>query len=107
MEAVTGSYVSRINIDWAEVGSGVLRLSIVGPNPDKELDFMNGLIRTYQNYDLEKKNQTAERTILFIRDQLKDISDSLKIYETQIMDYYTRYLHRSILLFLESATMLE
>jgi capsular exopolysaccharide synthesis family protein len=85
--AVTGSYVNRVSVDWAEEGSGVLNLSISGSNPSKELDFMNNLISTYQQYDLNKKNQTAERTIQFIRDQLKDISDSLKIFERQLEQF--------------------
>ena len=45
---------------------------------------MAGLIETYQQYDLQKKNLTAERTIQFIKGQLADISDSLKIFEGQL-----------------------
>src|SRR5260370_9030960 len=48
---------------------------------------MKGPVNTYQRYDLEKKNQTAERTIQFIKGQLTEISDSLKIFEGQLQQF--------------------
>ena len=39
---------------------------------------MGGLINRYQQYDLDKKNLTASRTIEFISQQLDEISDSLQ-----------------------------
>ena len=85
--AVTGSYVGRLGVSWAEKGAGILNLSVSGPNPEKESDFMMGLITTYQQYDLERKNQSAERTVQFIKRQLKEISDSLKIFEHQLDEF--------------------
>src|SRR4029077_14613329 len=37
-----------------------------------------------KEYDLDKKNQAAVRTIAFIKNQLTKISDSLKIFENQL-----------------------
>lgn len=85
--SVTGGYASSLNVQWAEEGAGVLNLTINGPNPEKEIDFMNGLIAAYQRYDLDKKNQSAERTIQFIKKQLEDISDSLRIFEGQLQQF--------------------
>ena len=82
--SLAGSYVSRLSAEWAEEGSGVVNLSLSGSNPEKDIDFLNGLINRYQLYDLEKKNQTASRTIDFIGDQLKDISDSLQRVEMKM-----------------------
>ncbi len=70
-------YVNGLNASWAEEGAGVIDLSITGSNVKKELDFMNSLIYVYQNVDLENKNEGASRTVNFISDQLKIISDSL------------------------------
>lgn len=81
---LTGSYVGKLGVTWAEEGSGVVNLSISGANPRKELDFLNGLIAEYQRYDLEKKNQAASRTIKFIGEQLTGISDSLHHVERQL-----------------------
>ncbi|HQQ83507.1 MAG TPA: polysaccharide biosynthesis tyrosine autokinase, partial [Cyclobacteriaceae bacterium] len=84
---VTSEYVSKLNVSWAEEGAGVLNLSVNGANPAKEIDFLNGLVRHYQQYDLDKKNQAAERSIEFIRGQLTKITDSLKIFEGQLQQF--------------------
>ncbi len=75
---LTGSYVGKLGAVWAEEGAGVVNLTVNGPNPIKDIDFLNGLIRRYQQYDLDKKNLTASRTIDFIGVQLAEISDSLQ-----------------------------
>lgn len=76
-ELLTGSYVSKLGANWAEEGSGVMNLSVTGLYPKKETDFLSGLIRRYQQYDLENKNEIGTRAINFINTQLKEISDSL------------------------------
>lgn len=82
--AVASSYISRLNVEWAEEGAGVINLSISGTNPSKEIDFLNGLVAAYGQQDLDKKNETALRTIVFIRSQLSGIRDSLRDVEFQL-----------------------
>ncbi len=82
--SVAGGYIGRLKVEWAEVGSGVINLNLTGTNPEKEIDFLNGLITAYRESDLEKKNETADRTIAFIRQQLVDIKDSLRVVEYQL-----------------------
>lgn len=84
---VARSYSSRVQVDWAEEGSGVINLSITGANPQKEIDFLRELIRTYQELDLERRNEAATRTIEFIRLQLAGIRDSLKTVEFQLQRF--------------------
>ena len=76
--SLAGGYVGKLSAEWAEEGAGVINLSVNGANPAKDIDFLKGLIKRYQQYDLDKKNQTASRTIEFIGQQLADISDSLQ-----------------------------
>lgn len=82
--AVAGNYAGRLRVEWAELGSGVINLSLTGTNPEKDMDFLNGLVDTYQQLDLKKKNEAAERTIQFIRGQLVSIKDSLRTVEFQL-----------------------
>lgn len=82
--SVAGSYISRLNVQWAEEGSGVINLSITGSNPDKEIDFLNALVANYQEADLRKKNEAATRTVAFISKQLLEIKDSLRQVEFQL-----------------------
>ena len=81
---VARSYVSRLNVEWAEEGASVINLDINGHIPQKEMDFLNMLAKKYEEKDLEEKVQTAARSLEFIENQLKDISDSLLIYESRL-----------------------
>jgi capsular exopolysaccharide synthesis family protein len=81
---LASNYISRLAIDWTEEGSGVIDLTINGATPEKEVDFLSGLISTYSQMDLDKKNETAQRTISFIRKQLLGIKDSLRVVEFQL-----------------------
>lgn len=85
-------YVSKLNVSWAEQGAGVLNLSISGSQPEKEKDFLEGFIKHYQQFDLDKKNEIASKTIDFISGQLADIADSLKKVETQLQRFKDRHI---------------
>jgi capsular exopolysaccharide synthesis family protein len=84
---VARNYISKLKVTWAQQGSSVVNLDINGPIPQKEIDFLNELIRHYQRYDLEKKNQAASRSLIFIEDQLKDIGDSLQYFENALESF--------------------
>jgi len=81
---IASSYISKLNVEWAEEGSGIINLSINGTNPEKEINFLSGLVKSYSKLDLDKKNETAQRTISFIRSQLLTIKDSLRLVEFQL-----------------------
>lgn len=81
---IAGSYISRLQVEWAEVGSGIINLSLTGTIPQKEIDFLNALIRIYGEQDLKSKNEAALRTVAFISKQLYEIKDSLRTVEYQL-----------------------
>ncbi|MEO7992386.1 MAG: polysaccharide biosynthesis tyrosine autokinase [Chryseolinea sp.] len=81
---VAGSYISRLSVKWPEEGAGIINLSLSGNDPEKEVDFLTNLIDTYIQLDLDKKNETADRTIDFIQKQIIGIKDSLRTVEYQL-----------------------
>lgn len=81
---VAASYIARLKVEWAELGAGVINLSLTGTNAEKEIDFLKALVETYGALDLEKKNETASRTMIFIQQQLREIKDSLRTVEYQL-----------------------
>ncbi|WP_185155943.1 GumC family protein, partial [Fulvivirga kasyanovii] len=83
-DKVAYQYSKKLNAEWAEEGASVVNLSLSGPIPEKEIDFLKELIFQYQLFDLERKNLAATRSIEFIEEQLDEISDSLKIFESQV-----------------------
>lgn len=100
---LASSYASRLKIDWAEEGSSVVNLSLTGEVPEKNNDFLKELALVYNKNDLEKKVQTATRSIDFIEEQLSEIEDSLTIYEAKLesfkaQNYTTELDNRSLAL---------
>ncbi len=65
------------NIERINKESTILQIKITGGNVDKLADFLNALTREYIEKGLEKKNLVSIRTIDFIDNELKGISDSL------------------------------
>jgi len=85
--SVASSYIGRLRVEWAEEGAGVMNWNIIGNNPEKEIDFLSGLVRAYQALDLDKKNEAADRALAFIKSQIKDIRDSLRKVEFQLQRF--------------------
>lgn len=83
-ESVAARYINNLKVSWAQAGSSVVNLDVTGPIPQKEMDFLAGLIEHYHHYDLEKKSQAASRSLVFIDEQLKQIGDSLRLYENAL-----------------------
>lgn len=85
--SVASAYSGRVAVRWQEMGSGVLNLSINGPTPQKEVDFLNALGETFIEENALKKSQNASKTIAFINDQLNLISDSLFRVENRLEQF--------------------
>jgi capsular exopolysaccharide synthesis family protein len=98
---VAGQYIGRMKVTWAERGASVVILSLNGPTPTKDLDFLNGLIRNYDKYDYEQKSLQATRAIEFITKQLVNISDSLLTVELQV----ERFKDKNVITNLSAETM--
>lgn len=80
-------YSERLKATWAEQGASVINLNINGTIPKKEIDFINQFIERYQQYDEEKKNEVATKSIEFLDRQLSNIGDSLKYFDDRIEDF--------------------
>jgi capsular exopolysaccharide synthesis family protein len=84
---VADEFIGKLVVRWAEEGAAILNISSTGSIPQKEIDFIQGLVEYYQSYDLEKKNQVASRASQFIKAQLDIISDSLLVIEKQLEQF--------------------
>jgi len=80
-----GYSIDRINKE-----STILEIKITGENVDKIADFLNALTREYIDKGLEKKNMVSLRTVAFIDNELKGISDSLNISEKALQEFKTK-----------------
>jgi tyrosine-protein kinase Etk/Wzc len=80
-------FVHRINIELVSRDGTVLRVSMIGTNPEKDVDFLNKHLEGFQAISLNKKNAEANRRIQFIDDQLIGVSDSLSITESRLQQF--------------------
>ncbi|MBN1952342.1 MAG: polysaccharide biosynthesis tyrosine autokinase [Bacteroidales bacterium] len=80
-------YQSAMEIAPVDLESSVAELSIKSTVPQKDIDFINTLLDTYLERELEKKRYMSLKTIEYIDDQLNVIKDSLKIAEENLQRF--------------------
>ena len=69
---------SALNIRLAKSMSTALELSLVTTVVEKGRDYINALMESFLEYDLQEKNRNADNTLKFIGEQLTYLEDSLK-----------------------------
>ncbi len=85
-DSVVKGFMS-IDIKPETNGSSVLRLSLVGKNKAKLVDFLNNSVQVLSNNMLERKNLFATKTIKFIDSSLADKSKELLGVEDELNTY--------------------
>jgi len=79
-------YRARLSLKTGD-NTSILILSLRDYNIHKGRDFLNMLMEIYQQDNLDRKNQYANRTITFINNMLSDISDSLSLSEQKLLAF--------------------
>lgn len=74
-----GLYSGRISSRMISENASILVISMTGADPFKDIDYMNELLKEFQDYSLVLKNKQADLTINFLDGQLKLVTDSLDI----------------------------
>lgn len=86
-ESLANDYRARLNIQPINEDASLLNLSVTGSVPSQEADYLNKLMEVYIRQGLEYKNQTAEKTLEFIDQQLSLIADSLALAENRLESF--------------------
>ena len=87
LNKLANTYRNKLQTEVNDEKGSVLTLSVSGPVPQQEIDYLNKLGEIYINYGLEEKNKTSELSILFINEQLNSIKDSLKKAESKLQAF--------------------
>ncbi|WP_425423087.1 GumC family protein [Robiginitalea biformata] len=74
---VAEAYQARVRVAIAEEYSNIVTLSLEDPNPNKARDFLNTLIRIYNENAIADKKAVADKTSQFINDRIAAISSNL------------------------------
>jgi len=84
---LANQYRSKLSIVPVAEEATLVTLSTSGYVAQQEADYLNKLMEVYLQQGLEFKNQTAERTIAFIDEQVGSISDSLRKAESSLENF--------------------
>lgn len=86
INSVVDAYRNKLSVELSdkEGRSNILRLSTNGTEIQKEIDFISELVNKYIEKNLAEKQSNANKTILFIDEQLSMLSDSLTIIEEDL-----------------------
>ena len=81
------SYMQRLNVIVKDKKGDIIECSIQSEEPDRDVEFMNELIRVYTEGKMDFKNEADRRSLNFINDQLAGISDSLNTASTKFSNF--------------------
>lgn len=70
--------------------SGIISVSLEGPDPVRVTDILNELVTAYQRQNVERRSEEAEKTLAFLREQLPQLRAKLEAAEQQLNSYRLR-----------------
>lgn len=90
IQSLISSWRNALSVSVNEDGGTVAFVSAIGNNSSKTIAFLRAMNEASMFFNLDKKNQTATRTLNFIHKQLSSISDSLQKAQQKILDFKQR-----------------
>jgi tyrosine-protein kinase Etk/Wzc len=82
-------YFNKYTLKPINKQASILEINREGSYPEKEKAFINQLCNTYIQQGMDDKNKVTQKTIQFIDEQLKSISDTLGQVEDQLKIFRT------------------
>lgn len=81
---------NKLTLNRLSNNSNIINLSYSSNHPQKNVDFLNELIKSYAINDLEKKNRISKKTMDFIDNQLLVINDSLENTGSRLQNFRSK-----------------
>jgi capsular exopolysaccharide synthesis family protein len=76
LNSLVSEYQARLKVRPTDHESRILELSTRGPVPAKETQFLNTLMATYVQDDLNQKNQIGGKTVTFLDNEISKLASS-------------------------------
>jgi capsular exopolysaccharide synthesis family protein len=84
---LANSFKKQVLINPVNDESSVLKIGINHPDRVTGSEYVNALMATFLENDLEQKNLATQQTLDFIENQIVTINDSINLYENQIENF--------------------
>ena len=89
-DELIGYYNSKLARQLVMEGSSVMEASIIGPNAQRDVDFLNILNQEFFEDNLMRKNESSQKAIDFINEQLMIIRDSIATSEAKLNEFQNK-----------------
>ena len=83
-------YLNKLAVSLNDKKSDIIRLQLLGNQPQREIDYLNELISVYMQNKMSYQTETQKRSLLFIDSQLVGISDSLHAAGTNFSQFRSK-----------------
>lgn len=87
LDAVAGNYASQVSVNNIDIQASIFKIGSSGSVVGKEIDFLNKLTEDYVRNKLISRNDIASTKEAFIRNQLREVSDSLTKVELSLQQF--------------------
>lgn len=84
---IAGEYRGKLSVNSYSEGSSILFISAIGTSAGKIKAFLDVLGDVIIEYNLDRKNDMATRSLDFIKSQLGTVSDTLERVQNQLLAY--------------------
>ncbi|MDX5337592.1 MAG: polysaccharide biosynthesis tyrosine autokinase [Cyclobacteriaceae bacterium] len=105
LNSLASYYSGSLEIEPVERGASIMLLSVKTPNAQKGEIYLNTLMDTFLDMELDQKNLSASKTVNFIDSQVAGVADSLRFFENQLQNF--RSSNRTYNLSSESSSVYE
>jgi tyrosine-protein kinase Etk/Wzc len=96
----------RLTITEKGKKTGVVRIALAGPSPERVAATLDAIARTYLRQDVERKSAEAEKTLDFINAQLPVLKANVEAAEAALSAYRARQ-NKAVDLSLETKAILD
>lgn len=86
----TLSYLGKINVSLNDKKSDIILCSVEGEEVNREVEFLNELIRVYTSGKKDFQDEAQRRSLDFINNQLSGITDSLNTAQTKFTEFRSK-----------------
>jgi tyrosine-protein kinase Etk/Wzc len=86
-------------------GSGVVEVTLKGPNPDLARRTLDAIINAFHEQNLARSSAEAQKSLEFVESQIPDVEANLKAAEAALNDYKAR--QRSVDISFETQSLLS
>jgi capsular exopolysaccharide synthesis family protein len=85
--SLTSYYANNLDVEAVERGASIMNLSITTSNALMGEAYLNTLMQTYLDLELQDKNEVYSNTIKFIDGQVSGVADTLRFFEKELENY--------------------